>query len=68
MQFKIKRASDILHEKPPCPEATLIRDDGFDKEYEVTLTSLEDLMAFIKRHGELVINSDSITIYDYYSE
>jgi hypothetical protein len=62
MNFKIKRTSNYDAGKPPCLEAVQISTN----EWEVTLHTLEDFVAFADRHGELVYSplTKTIEIYD----
>lgn len=65
MQFKIRRTSEYSGGSP-CIEAVKIAEE----EYEVEINTLEQLLDFSKRHGDLVFKGDppSIEIYDDYRE
>ncbi len=64
MNFRIHRTSDSLYpEKPPCEES--YKDN---EEYYIEISSLEDLIDFADKHGDLVISRGSIEIYDTYRE
>ena len=61
MKTEIKRTS-IWGEGKPCDEAM------YDGRWELELNSLEDLMAFTKKYGPLVVSDKYIEIYDDYRE
>jgi hypothetical protein len=62
MKYRISRASDYSGNSP-CPSA--IKEDG---SYFITINTLEDLMKFVKENGEIVLDDESIKIYDDYLE
>lgn len=35
---------------------------------KLEITSLEELMKFIEKNGHIILDKDTITIYDYYVE
>lgn len=59
-----------LTEKP-CPEAVINKDSidamGRDK-WLIEIATLEDFMAFIGREGRVILDEDTIIIYDSYIE
>ena len=63
MRYKVTRTSDWADAEKPCEEAVPIGDKWY-----VDINSLEDLMAFIGRHGKVVVRSNWIEIYDDYRE
>lgn len=69
MKFAIFRASLSSHgPERPCEEATLkCRDKDF-YEWEVEINSLEALVAFSEKHGDLTFAPGRIWIYDDYME
>ena len=75
-EFFIERASAKDDRIAPCEGAFLARDlseDLFGPIWKIRFETLEELMAFISREGQIVIGPDfnedlSITIYDDYLE
>ena len=73
MRFGITRTSDC--ENCPCRESVFNRET---QEYNIEINTLEELVAFAKKYGELVFKDDnyygkekdipSIEIYDDYRE
>jgi hypothetical protein len=83
MVFKIVRTSSPSAEREwhyrfPCDEAYVAsheyayRDtDGavcYWNTYEVEIGSLQDLVEFSKKYGEIIISVDTLEIYDDYRE
>lgn len=75
MKFEVERTSDIFGHEPPCKEAVLVDDKSAFKTYTMEINSLEELMEFIKKNGEIVItpphtssNLYIIEIYDTWRE
>jgi len=82
MKFRVKRTSDPLGRTPQlCAGATLLNPDAPEWEegvWETELNTLEDLVDFIKKNGEVVVSHDereqsdyrgtTIEIYDTYRE
>ena len=68
MRFEITRTSEY-HFKPPTPSA-LPSDHMYPnpdaKDYYVDINSLEQLMNLVDLEGTLVLDKDSIEIYDDY--
>lgn len=69
MKFEVVRTSIRWKvEEAPCPEAEKLP-NGI---WQVEIASLEDLIAFVREHGEVVINAGLhrpiIEIYDDYRE
>ena len=66
MRFLVTRTSSWTD--PPCPEAfKLLSKVG----WYVDLSSLEELLAFVRTHGKIVVETDPqmlIEIYDFYRE
>lgn len=56
MKFEVERASDILGYKPPCKEAIEADNDPILKTYTVEINSLEDLIEFIDKYGDIIIS------------
>ena len=73
MRFRITRTSDW--QNCPCRESVFNRET---QEYNIEINTLEELVAFSKKYGELVFKDDndygkekdipSIEIYDSYRE
>lgn len=63
MLYTITRAS-LDYEDKPCDEAVLNQEQKWTVEFK----SLEDLQAFIVKYRRIVIDKNSIIIYDYYIE
>jgi hypothetical protein len=68
MRFEISRTSNWHGEKPceeakPGPETSRGRATWW-----VDLDSLEDLLSLSVKYGELVVNENTIEIYDDYRE
>jgi len=59
MIFKICRASEDFS-KSPCPEAY----QNADGTWAIKIDTLEQMMEFIARVGECIVDEDSITIHD----
>lgn len=69
MQFKIKRTSGYRHDgKAPCVQAVQIYKDG--SEWEVTIDTLEQLLALVKSvDDDIILKKDgTLEIYDDYRE
>lgn len=78
MNFIIYRTSD--HVDKPCEEATMKKhqlenQDGSSEGWTVEINSLEDLVNFVDRNGNIIIKSkdpfhpvSSIEIYDDFRE
>jgi len=69
MLFEIHRASDDSDESP-CEEARKVcRPDAKGGDYwQVEINTIEELVAFSKKYGNLVFDPRSIWIYDDYME
>ena len=71
MKYKITRASE--DEIKPCAEAFAIKvkyhphDTEWD-EWAVEINTLEELQDFVKKYDRIVLDCESITIYDSYLE
>ena len=73
MRFRIKRTSD--RKNCPCRESVFNRET---QEYNIEINTLEELVAFSEKYGELILKDDnyygkekyipSIEIYDDYRE
>ena len=73
MRFSITRTSDW--QNCPCRESVFNRET---QEYNIEINTLEELVAFAKKYGDLVLKDDndygkekdipSIEIYDDYRE
>lgn len=63
MFYTITRAS-LDYEDKPCDEAVLNQEQKWTVEFKL----LEDLQVFIAKYRRLVIDKNSIIIYDYYIE
>jgi hypothetical protein len=63
MLYTITRAS-LDYEDKPCDEAVLNQ----EQKWTVDFKSLEELQAFIVKYRRIVIDKNSIIIYDYYIE
>jgi len=83
MVFKVERASTLISSKePPCEEAKkqtkVFEFHGEDRlltEWTLKITSLTQLMNFIKKHGDIIIQETrrgeempTLIIYDDYIE
>ncbi len=79
MNFRVYRTSSYSYENQPCDEAFYAgKAPNVDRvntpEWEVTLNSLEELVAFCRKHGDLIIKLSEdypepcIEIYDDYRE
>ena len=79
MEFTVYRTSrglwyDIPKEEPPCKGATPRTYKDGDTYWVINIDTLEDLLAFVKEHGEIVLEHEqhatlgmhSIEIYDGY--
>ncbi len=64
MRFLVTRTSSCL-DYSPCQGAYQGTEPN---DWFIDINTLEELMAFQKRYEELVLNSDSIEIYDDYRE
>lgn len=70
-KFKVTRTSDIWYGKdemiaPPCSEAvtTSKLDEYGLPVFTVQIKSISDLLVFVKRHGEIVFDGETVEIYD----
>lgn len=70
MKFDVWRASATPDSGPPVPEATIKGHYAGSTEpiYEIDISTLADLMAFIGRVGPVVLQKDDIMIYDTHIE
>lgn len=65
MKIKIERASKTW--KIPCKNARCV--EANNREFEIEINSLEELMELVDEVEDIIINKDkSITIYDDYVE
>lgn len=69
MIYDIHRTSDWFRENKPCEKAELqsIDELGYSK-YTIEINTLEDLQELIKEVDSIIIDKDTIEIYDYYRE
>ena len=69
MIYTIHRTSDIFKEYRPCEKAELqsIDERGYSR-YTIEINSLEELQALINEVGQIIIDDDTIEIYDDYRE
>lgn len=74
MRFKIRRTSKWDDTKP-CEEAYILQGvhdpNAWYQKWSIDINTLEDLIAFSKKYGDLVIITNgekSIEIYDTYRE
>ncbi len=64
MKFDISRVSHCTsRDKKPCEGAVKEGDS-----WVINIETLDELMAFIEREGDIVLDTISITIYDDYME
>lgn len=63
MEFSIRRTSTYWRKEPPCDEAV-----KKDSDWVVQINTLEDLVNFSHKYGQLILNEDFIEIYDDYRE
>lgn len=73
MRFEITRASTSHTDARPCPEAIKVKYVPYEGartciRWEIELGTLEELVAFSKKHGNLTFNAEDIWIYDDYME
>ena len=73
MRFEITRASDFLSDNRPCDEAIKVEYVPYEGSetcvrWELELTTLEQLVAFSEKHGNLTFDPGQIWIYDDYME
>lgn len=78
MKFSITRTSAQWIDAPkPCEEAVLesrylCAKDGdyelWNNEYRIEIDSLQELVDLTKKYGEIIINGNSLEIYDDYRE
>ena len=78
MTFEIERTSDWDASKTPCEGAVLAHEETATDyaRYHIEIESLEDLVALMKREGEIIIREGGykedglpvIEIYDTYRE
>ena len=75
MWFKVRRASERLRFEripKPCDEAVVIKEEPYEdttiKTYGVEINTIEDLLAFVKKYGEIIFDGEWICIYDDYVE
>ena len=72
MRFNIDKASNkekydsVTHKyykQCPCEEAVQI-----ETKFYIEITTLDELLAFVKKYGDLIVTKDSILIYDDHVE
>lgn len=78
MKFIIYRTSNsYLNANSPCEEAVLVEHklvyknndhEQYKNIYEIEINSLEDLINLSKKYGEIIINGNTLEIYDDYRE
>ena len=72
MKFVITRTSDWSGITQPCKEAVctheMVNKDYDINRWEIDIKSLQDLYALINEVGRIIIDDDSIEIYDDYRE
>lgn len=78
MRFAIVRVSDTMQQRPPIPEAIdcgpVTGDNAWMTEkfggrrWEVEVTTLEELLAIVVKHGKIIVGPTWIQIYDGYRE
>ena len=69
MIYTIYRTSDFLGENKPCEKAQLKRiDEVCYRHYTIEINSLEELQALINEVGEIIIDENTIEIYDDFRE
>lgn len=71
MDYKIRRVSEYGNEDKPCEEAFYTwkkGDPDWEAHWSVSIRTLEDLQAFILKYDQIIINEDSIDIYDDWAE
>jgi len=67
MKFRLIRASNYLGQKTPPAEGAVA--DGTDGDWTIEIGTLEELLSLQKTvMSDLIVNSDSIWIYDTYME
>ena len=64
-EFRIYRASEMYRNTAPCPEA--YQAEGCDDWY-ISFQDMSELMSFIHREGQIILDNDSLWIYDDYME
>ncbi len=74
MRFQIRRTSLWIKNDKPCEEAVEVRKkltwDGKESTvWEIEISSLEEMLALVKKEGELILNEDTegtryLEIYD----
>jgi hypothetical protein len=72
MQFRVWRTYPDSSGNPPCEGAKKVDDSML---WAIEINTLEDLLAFSRKHGEIIVGSNpkvhenpTIEIYDYYRE
>ena len=71
MKFVITRTSDWSGRTQPCKEAVCTHETvkKYDKNrWEIDIKSLQDFYALINEVGRIIVDEDSIEIYDDYRE
>ncbi len=71
MKFVITRTSDWSGRTQPCKEAVCTHEmvKKYDKNrWEIDIKSLQDFYALINEVGRIIVDEDSIEIYDDYRE
>jgi len=67
MRFLVIRTSSSLDDSP-CENAYHGSEPLEINNWFIDINTLEEFMAFQKRYGQLVLNSNTIEIYDDYRE
>jgi len=68
MIFEISKTSDWYGKQKPCKKAKMVNNDGENKKWQININTLKELLKLREEVGKLIINSDSIEIYDSYRE
>jgi hypothetical protein len=73
MQFKLKTAGNFYPDvslgfKFEPSDYKEYKKVELDDEPTIEITTLDELMDFIKEYGSIVLNEDCLTIYDYHLE
>jgi hypothetical protein len=73
MRFSIDRATRIYEDNDKVCDGAIPSDNKPKYEWEkqdyyIEINTLEELIALVEKEGKIVLEKDSILIYDYYIE
>ena len=71
MKIEVSRTSFFVSHAKPCDEAFPMEaqdETRYHTGWRIEICSLDELMAFIRKYGQIVMSEKEIEIYDTYRE